>query len=64
MRGLSGSNAHRVAEVAAHAREHGVDLRTVELDVQSAASARAAVGRVVAGHGRLDVLVHNAGHVV
>src|SRR3954451_1894232 len=33
MRGTTGRNADRVAEAAAYAAEHGVDLRTVELDV-------------------------------
>jgi len=64
MRGLDGRNAHQVAEVAAYAKQHGVDLRTVELDVQSDASAQAAIGEVLAAHGRLDVLIHNAGHMV
>ena len=64
MRGLDGKNAPQVAEVAAHAKRHGVDLRTVELDVQSEASAQAAIGQVLAAHGRLDVLIHNAGHMV
>ncbi len=64
MRGLSGKNAHRKEEVAAYARDNGVDLRTVELDVQSQDSADAAVGKIIAEHGRLDVLVHNAGHMV
>ena len=41
-----------------------MDLRTVELDVASQSSAEAAVGKIVADRGRLDVLVHNAGHMV
>ena len=35
MRDLAGQNAHQVEEVATYAKDHGVDLRTVELDVQS-----------------------------
>ena len=64
MRGLDGKNAGQVAEVAAYAKTHAVDLRTLELDVQSEASAAAAIDQVIADHGRLDVLVHNAGHMV
>jgi NAD(P)-dependent dehydrogenase (short-subunit alcohol dehydrogenase family) len=64
MRGLSGKNADHAAEVAAYARDRNVDLRTVELDVQSDASARSAVETIIAEHGRLDVLIHNAGHMV
>ena len=64
MRGLSGKNAEQAAEVAAYAQEHEVDLRTVELDVQSDASALSAIATIVAEHGRLDVLIHNAGHMV
>lgn len=64
MRGLSGKNADQVAEIAAYARDRKVDLRTVELDVQSDASAQSAVAAIVAEHGRLDVLIHNAGHMV
>ncbi len=64
MRDLSGRNAHRAEEVAAWSRDNDADLRTVELDVQSEESAQAAVDRIIAEHGRLDVLVHNAGHMV
>ena len=64
MRDLSGKNAHQIGEVGAYARDHGVDLRTVELDVQSEASAGAALDHIIAEQGRLDVLVHNAGHMV
>ena len=64
MRSLSGKNAQQAEEIGAYARDHGVDLRAIELDVQSEESAAAAVGRIIAEHGRLDVLVHNAGHMV
>ncbi|WP_350547283.1 SDR family NAD(P)-dependent oxidoreductase, partial [Pseudoalteromonas sp. 5-MNA-CIBAN-0065] len=41
-----------------------VDLRSLELDVGDDASVDAAIERVIADHGRLDVVVHNAGHMV
>ncbi len=64
MRGLSGKNSHQVEEVDAYSRKHGVDLRSIELDVQSERSIAAAMGKIIAEHGRLDVLIHNAGHMV
>jgi NAD(P)-dependent dehydrogenase (short-subunit alcohol dehydrogenase family) len=64
MRGTKGKNAGRVEEVAAFSKEHGVDLRTVELDVQSQDSVDAAVAQVIAETGRIDVVVHNAGHMM
>jgi NAD(P)-dependent dehydrogenase (short-subunit alcohol dehydrogenase family) len=64
MRETRGRNAPRVAEVAEWARAEGADLRTAELDVQSDASAEAAVAHIVADAGRLDAIVHNAGHMV
>ncbi len=64
MRDIAGRNAPQVQALREHASRHGVDLRALELDVQSQASADAAIGQVIADHGRLDVLVHNAGHMV
>lgn len=64
MRETEGRNAPRVAEIAEWSRAEGVDLRTVELDVQSDASSEAAVAALLADAGRLDVIVHNAGHMV
>jgi NAD(P)-dependent dehydrogenase (short-subunit alcohol dehydrogenase family) len=64
MRETQGRNAPQVAEVARYAAEHGVDLRTVELDVASDASVNAGIERIiVADNGRLDVVIHNAGHM-
>jgi NAD(P)-dependent dehydrogenase (short-subunit alcohol dehydrogenase family) len=64
MRETQGRNAPQVSTVAEWAAEHKVDLRTVELDVQSDASAEAGIARIIAEAGRLDVIVHNAGHMV
>jgi NAD(P)-dependent dehydrogenase (short-subunit alcohol dehydrogenase family) len=64
MRETTGRNAPEVAKVAAFSKEHGVDLRTVELDVQSQSSVDAAIAKVIADSGRIDVLIHNAGHMV
>jgi NAD(P)-dependent dehydrogenase (short-subunit alcohol dehydrogenase family) len=64
MRETTGRNAPQVTAVNAWAAEQKTDLRTVELDVQSDASAEAGVAHIVADTGRLDVIVHNAGHMV
>ncbi|NVN11160.1 SDR family oxidoreductase [Nguyenibacter vanlangensis] len=63
MRETVGRNAPRVVEFAAYAKAHRVDLRTVELDVSSDASVKAGIDQVIADNGRLDVIVHNAGHM-
>ncbi len=39
------------------------DLRSVELDVASGASVEAGVAGIIAEAGRLDAVVHNAGHM-
>ncbi|MEV7678442.1 SDR family oxidoreductase [Streptomyces sp. NPDC088341] len=64
MRATTGRNADRVAEAGSYASEHQVDLRTVELDVLSQESADAAVNTVLTEAGSLDVVIHNAGHMV
>jgi NAD(P)-dependent dehydrogenase (short-subunit alcohol dehydrogenase family) len=64
MRGTTGRNAAQAADVEKYASDNSVDLRAVELDVGSQESADAAVARVVAEQGRLDVVIHNAGHMV
>jgi NAD(P)-dependent dehydrogenase (short-subunit alcohol dehydrogenase family) len=63
MRETAGRNAPQVAAAADYAKRHAVDLRTVELDVGSEASVEAAIAAIVAKDGRLDVIVHNAGHM-
>jgi NAD(P)-dependent dehydrogenase (short-subunit alcohol dehydrogenase family) len=63
MRETTGRNAPQVEEVNRYAAEHGVDLRAVEMDVASEASAEAGIRKILADSGRLDVVIHNAGHM-
>ena len=64
MRDVAGRNAKNAAEMAATSARDGVDLRAIELDVQSEPSASAAAEQIIAETGRIDVVVHNAGHMM
>jgi NAD(P)-dependent dehydrogenase (short-subunit alcohol dehydrogenase family) len=64
MRETTGRNAAVVADVEKFARDNKVDLRALELDVGSQDSADAAIAKIVAEQGHLDVVMHNAGHMV
>ncbi len=64
MRDSAGRNAPQVADAERYAAQRAVDLRTVELDVAAQDSVEAAVQTVLSEQGRLDVLIHNAGHMV
>lgn len=63
MRATTTRNAKAVVEAASFAEEHGVDLRSVELDVASDASVQAGIETIITEAGRLDVIMHNAGHM-
>jgi NAD(P)-dependent dehydrogenase (short-subunit alcohol dehydrogenase family) len=64
MRDTKGRNAPHVRELQKYAAEHSIDLRPIELDVSSQKSCDAAIQEIISTHGRLDVVVHNAGHMV
>jgi NAD(P)-dependent dehydrogenase (short-subunit alcohol dehydrogenase family) len=64
IRDSAGRNAPQVGIAKRYAAEHDVDLRTVDLDVSSQHSVDAAVDAIISEQGSLDVLVHNAGHMV
>jgi NAD(P)-dependent dehydrogenase (short-subunit alcohol dehydrogenase family) len=57
-------NAAVVEQMAGFSQTNRVDLRALELDVQSQDSVDTAVAKVIAEQGRIDVLIHNAGHMV
>ena len=64
MRDTAGRNAKNAAEMAETSKRDGVDLRALELDVQSEPSVNAAVAKIIGESGRIDVVVHNAGHMM
>lgn len=63
MRDPDGKNADRAQALRATATSDGVELQVIELDVQSQHSADRAVRTVLDRSGRLDVVIHNAGHL-
>lgn len=63
MHDLLRHNAPRAKELLDYAQRHGLALQVVELDVQSQESANKAVSAVMETTGRIDVVVHNAGHL-
>ena len=64
MRATTGRNAPQVVAAAEYSKDRGVDLRSVELDVNSEESVDAAIASILEDAGRIDVLIHNAGHMV
>jgi NAD(P)-dependent dehydrogenase (short-subunit alcohol dehydrogenase family) len=64
MRDTAGRNARAAQEAVDYASEHAVDLQAIEMDVSEQASVDVAVATIVSTEGRLDVIVHNAGHMV
>lgn len=60
----TGRNAPQVKEVEAYAAAHGIDLHAIELNVLSQESTDSAVKTIISENGRLDVVIHNAGHMV
>ena len=63
MRATTGRNATQVEAVNQYAKEHDVDLRAIEMDVATHTSCDAAIRQIIAQHGHLDVVIHNAGHM-
>jgi NAD(P)-dependent dehydrogenase (short-subunit alcohol dehydrogenase family) len=53
-----------VEAAAKFAADHKVDLRTIELDVLNQESVDTAIQKIITDNGRIDVLIHNAGHMV
>ena len=64
MRDIRGRNAQAAAAARRYADKHGATLRPIEMDVSDQASVDGAVAAVLAEARRIDVVIHNAGHMV
>jgi len=64
MRESRGRNAAALSALSELAQGEGVSVSGLEMDVQEQASVDAAIDQILADQGRLDVVVHNAGHMV
>lgn len=64
MRDIEARNAPAAAEAQRYAGEHGVRLHPVEMDVSDQNSVDEAIATIMREADGLDVVVHNAGHMV
>ncbi|MHC2299734.1 SDR family oxidoreductase [Rhizobium mongolense] len=64
MRDIAGRNARNAAQMAELSAKEDIDMRPLELDVQFEASVNEATEKIIAESGRIDVVVHNAGHMM
>lgn len=64
MRDVAGRNAPHADALASLAKSEGLSLHTVEMDILSDSSVDAAINTVATKAGRIDVMMHNAGHLV
>lgn len=64
MRETTTRNVPQVEAIRNFAQDNNVDLRAVELDVATQDSVDAAIRQILKENGHLDVVIHNAGHMV
>lgn len=64
MRDIKGRNAAHAQKERDYAMARGIDLRVVELDVTSQESANQAIQSILVEQDHIDVVLHNAGHLV
>jgi len=63
MRHTASGNAPKVAELDEYAAKRNVNLRALELDVVSDESVETGIAEVIRAERRIDVIIHNAGHM-
>lgn len=62
MRSLQADH-HAVTDLQSYAKEHGIILQAVEQDVTDDASVQKSVDTIMGKQGRIDAIIHNAGHM-
>src|SRR5215472_59664 len=63
MRHTRGRNARQAEAIAKFSKENGVDIRSIDLDVEFQESVDRAVAQIIADNDGIDVLIHNAGQM-
>jgi NAD(P)-dependent dehydrogenase (short-subunit alcohol dehydrogenase family) len=56
-------NAEKAEKANAYSAQNGGDIRAIEMDVSDEKSVRSAVAEIIKEQSRIDVLIHNAGHM-
>lgn len=64
MRDIEGRNTQKAEEYKTFSKEQIADIRPIEIDVTDDSSIQKAVGKIIADCGKIDILIHNAGHMV
>jgi NAD(P)-dependent dehydrogenase (short-subunit alcohol dehydrogenase family) len=64
IRAVATRNAAAVADLEHFSQLHHVDARALELDVTSDTSVQTAIAQILSDPAGLDVIVHNAGHLM
>jgi NAD(P)-dependent dehydrogenase (short-subunit alcohol dehydrogenase family) len=64
MRDVTGEDASAAADAEQYAHDHSVALYPLAMNVTDDAMVKTAVERVIGQAGRLEVVIHNAGHMV
>jgi NAD(P)-dependent dehydrogenase (short-subunit alcohol dehydrogenase family) len=64
MRDIDGRNTQPAADARSYKARNGGEIRPIEMDMSDQDAVDAAVARIIDEQGQIDVIVHNAGHMV
>jgi NAD(P)-dependent dehydrogenase (short-subunit alcohol dehydrogenase family) len=64
MRDIDGRNTQPAADARNYKARNGGEIRPIEMDMSDQDAVDAAVARIIDEQGQIDVIMHNAGHMV